>query len=463
MELTEKPIRCLIAAARAGKFKSRSWLLDALTYTQTCSKAIDYPKQARVGFTLELEDTEYPNLGVGDVVAISNAYRGIVADHTDTGLLYLDVLSPMDKPCFDLLDVFEPDRRDLVAAFGKNKLTDSEIGLTSVGRWITNILCMQYPFNYQLFEYVNKKISPDDFLKLVKDALLNHKITNVEFDRFVNNAYFIGHMNELNTPSLSERSIQTDPRVEEVKRKFIEEHKDQMGDPMVIEQLESILIKMDKEWLKDDHSKVFIDSLGSKGWKVQRKKQFLSIGGIPAFDNAAGTMDFIPNSLSEGITIKSLPSIANEIRKGSYERGVETAKGGTETKFIMRAFQDAAIVADDCGTHRTITVDCRSGFPGPKDFIGRCIQHNGKDVFVTDENCKELIEGKIIKLYSPMTCAIPGNFCYKCCGQKTKDLHVKLLGIQAIKITSGFMMISMKNMHGTALEIRKNKLEDILL
>ncbi len=174
-------------------------------------------------------------------------------------------------------------------------------------------------------------------------------------------------------------------------------------------------------------------------------------------------MDFIQNSLSEGITIKSLPSIANEIRKGSYERGVETAKGGTETKFIMRAFQDAAIVADDCGTHRTITVDCRSGFPGPKDFIGRCVQHNGKDVFVTDENCKELIEGKVIKLYSPMTCAIPGNFCYKCCGQKTKDLHVKLLGIQAIKITSGFMMISMKNMHGTALEIRKNKLEDILL
>lgn len=462
MILKDYQVRGLLAAASAGKFKRRDWLLDAFTVTEPTNKVDDASKAFRVGSSVELEQTAYPKLGLGDIIGFNESTKGVVSK-VENDLLTVDIISKKDEPCWGLLDVFELTSADLTSTFGISPFSKSKVGMTSVGRLLINTMVLVYPFDNPIFEYINDNPGPDAITKKVKDALLEKKITVEQFEKFINYVYFIGHLNELNTPSLSLRSLQTNPKVAEYKKKFIEEHKDQMHDPLVIQKLESELIALDKEWIGDDHSEVLMNGLGKKSWLVQRKKMFLTIGGIPAFDTVAGDMDFIEHSLSEGHTIKTLPSIANEIRKGSYERGVETAKGGTETKFIMRVFQDAVITEDDCGTKRTVEVDCTSGVPGPKDFIGRTLRVNGKDVIVTRENCDELIKGKIIHLYSPLTCETVGNFCYKCCGAKSKDLNAKMLGIEAIRITSKFTTVSMKNMHGTALAVRNNKLEDILL
>ena len=462
MTLNKFQIRGLLSAAANLKFKHRDWILDAFTTTATCTHELKTSVPAKVGTTVELEHTAYPELTVGDIVKLDDVVKGVVADIVDD-VVYVDVIARFDEPCWDLMGVFELTPGDLTKAFGHCQFSKSKVGLTSVGRFLLNTIVFAYPFENPPFEYINENKDPEKFVKVVKDALLEKKVTVSQFEKFMDYVYFIGHLNELCTPSLSIRSLQTSPKVAAFKKKFIEEHKDEMHDPLVIQKLESELIKLDKEWIGDDHSEVLMNGLGKKSWAVQRKKMFLSIGGIPAFDTVSGDMDFIEHSLSEGHTIKSLPSIANEIRKGSYERGVETAKGGTETKFIMRVFQDAVITEDDCGTKRTIEVDCTSGHPGPKDFIGRTIRVNGKDVVVTRENCDELIKGKVIHLYSPLTCETVGNFCYKCCGAKSKDLNAKMLGIEAIRITSKFTTVSMKNMHGTALTVRNNKLEDIIL
>ena len=245
------------------------------------------------------------------------------------------------------------------------------------------------------------------------------------------------------------------------RKKFIEEHKNEMHDPLVVNQLEKELLKADREYLGDDPSVYFFDGLGSKSFGVQRKKLFLTVGGIPAFGSETGGLDFIPNSLMEGWTKEAIPSIVSEIRDGSYARGVETAKGGAETKLVMRVFQDTIISEEDCGTKRTIEFDCRQ-FPA-EQFVGRTIRVGNVDVILTLENLDKYARGKIIHLYSPLTCETKNNFCFKCCGQRAKELHNELIGIQTVKITNGFMYKAMKSMHGTALSIRKNKLEDIFL
>jgi hypothetical protein len=462
MMLTNLQKSGLLRAANALRFKERAWLLDAFTVTTSCTHSIDYDVDVRVGSVFSLEATSHPEIMDGDVVMVNNKVKAWVAKHSDDSLS-CTVIAKKDEPCFDLLGVFELTVADMQECFGNNTFSKTNIGLTTVGRFLVNTIVLAYPFENKIFEYVNKNQAPKKFIDTVKNALLEKQITVEQFEKFINYVYFIGHLNELNTPSMTTRFLQTNPKVAEFKKKFILENKDKLHDPLVIQKLESELIRLDKEWIGDDHSEVLMNGLGKKSWAVQRKKMFLTIGGIPAFDTVAGDMDFIGHSLSEGHTPQTLPSIANEIRKGSYERGVETAKGGTETKFIMRVFQDAVITEDDCGTKRTIEVDCKSGHPGPKDFIGRTIRVNGKDVVVTRENCDELIKGKVIHLYSPLTCETVGNFCYKCCGAKSKDLNAKMLGVEAIRITSKFTTVSMKNMHGTALEVRNNKLEDILL
>ena len=459
MRLDKRQIRCLMVAASCGKLKHRSWLLDAMTVSSDYTHEIEYgDTMVKVGSDLQLEKLKYSGIELGDVVRVNRKFVGIViSDEND--LLTLSIINESDKACFLSDDVFEADKSDISVLTGP--ILDEKWNDTSVGRFLWNVITLQYPFDWKVYPYMNKLFSPDFLVGLVRDKVLKKEVTVDQFTSFMDHVYFIGHITELSVPSMTVKSLETDPKVAEVKRKFIEEHKNHMDDPLVIQQLEKVLISMDKEYLKDDPSLVFFTGLGSKSFDVQRKKMFLTVGGIPSFGTDAGKMTFIPNALVEGWTKEAFPSIVNEVRKGSYDRGIETAKGGAETKLVMRAFQDATVSELDCGTKRTISVDC-SIYDGHK-FIGRTIQVGSEDVVVTEENLAKYVTGKVIHLYSPLTCATKDNFCYKCCGVKAKDLNAKRLGIQTVKLTSKFLMISMKNMHGTALKVRDYALQDIIL
>lgn len=462
MRLSEQQILCLLTAASHNLLRERSWLLDALTVCSQYSQEITVEnKHPTVGKTLELEALKYDTLKqVGSVVRVNQKQVGIISS-IENDLIKLEILSDGTEPCFHVLDVFDVPAGTTQKILGINPMTSAKWGDTTVGRFVFNTVILQYPFNFQVFPYVNERWKPDDIVKMVKAKLLVKKITVEEYEKFFNYFYFIGHITEIACPSMTVKSLQTNPKVPEIKRKFIEEHKDEMHNPLVVQKLEAELIAADKEYLGDDPSVTFFNGLGGKSFPVQRKKLFLTVGGIPAFGTDASDIDFIPNSLMEGWTKEAIPSIANEIRKGSYERGKNTALGGVETKYVFRVFQDAAITEDDCGTHRTVTVDCKQ-FDG-KAFLGRTIRVGNMDVIVTEENLDKYVTNKVIQLYSPLTCATKYNFCYKCCGQRAKELGAKQLGVQTIKITSKFTTLSLKNMHGTALVVRDNKLEDILL
>ena len=97
-----------------------------------------------------------------------------------------------------------------------------------------------------------------------------------------------------------------------------------------------------------------------------------------------------------------------------------------------------------------------------EDFIGRTICVGGTDIVLRPENI-DRYRGQIVDLYSPMTCACKYDLCYKCCGQRLRDLGVKKLGLQTVKITSQFMQTAMKAMHGTVLQTKEPRLSDVLL
>ena len=460
MRLDKRQIRCLMVAAACGKLKHRSWLLDAMTVSSDYTHEVEFgDSPVKVGSDIQLEKLKYAGIEKGDVVRVNRQFVGIVVED-ENDLLTLSILNESNKACFLSDDLMEPSRSD-VGQVLTGPIISEDWGDTSVGRFLWNIITLQYPCDWKVYTYQNRLINPDFLVGLVRTKVLKKEVTVDQFTSFLDHVYFIGHITELSVPSMTVKSLATDPKVAEVKRKFIEEHKDEMDDPLVIQKLEKLLISMDKEYLKDDPSLVFFTGLGSKSFDVQRKKMFLTVGGIPSFGTDAGKMTFIPNALVEGWTKEAFPSIVNEVRKGSYDRGIETAKGGAETKLVMRAFQDATVSELDCGTKRTIAVDC-SVYDGRK-FIGRTIQVGSEDVVITEENLDKYVTGKVIRLYSPLTCATKDNFCYKCCGVKAQDLNAKRLGIQTVKLTSKFLMISMKNMHGTALKVRDYNLENIIL
>ena len=478
MLLNEVQVRALLAATKSEAIKTRAWLLDACTVTSGYDKILQTDQKLKL-FDVVTDNTgSLADVREGTVIGIgSDGFGGIVLEN-NSGVVAAVVLGDGKNPMLHRHDVLAFNPALFKTYLGVNPCTDSMktgplkgsdgklLNGTTLGRWLENMFCFQYPTNFKSLPYYNEVMTPAIIIDRMNNLLSKQAVTVEEFKSFENNFFFLNHITEISVPSLTERSLMTSPEVKKYKAKFIEEHKDQLSDPLVVKQLEDELKKIDKEWLgkgtdHEDPSVLFFDGLGSKSYGLHRKKLFLTTGGVPAFDESSGKYDFIANSLDEGWTIKDLPSRANETRKGSYDRGMETAKGGAETKLVVRVFQDLTVNIDDCGTKRTIKVDFANQCK-VKDFIGRTIRVGQTDILLTEENISKY-DGKIVDMYSPLTCEHKGDLCFKCCGRKAKDFYGNVIGVQVVNITSKFMQTAMKNMHGTELKIIQPALTDIFL
>ena len=459
MRLSNFKKRLLMVAAVGKKFTERAWLLEAMTvvseYThKQLDIGIDSGASANV-LKADVKETLTP----GDIVQIKNGLAMVTGDNEDhTAYVFEHFHDDLKIPPYHRLDTFDFGPLDS-QYFGNVPYVQVKPELTTVGRLLENTLIFGYPTMYQ-FPYMNKVLKDSDIMGTLSSLATNKKIEVWQLEEALNNAFFINHMTELCVPTLTLKSLSSHPDIQKVKKEFFEKHKGEMNNPLVAKELEDKLKAMDKEYIGDDPSARFFNGLGSKSWDLHRKKLFLTVGCIDAFSTSAGEFDFIPNSLMEGWTKEAFPVICNEIRKGSYSRGKETAKGGAETKLVMRVFQDLAISNDDCGTKRTIEINFNE--IDIKKFLGRTLRVGDVDVVLTPENIGQY-DHQIQHMYSPLTCETKRDFCYKCCGERAKALGAKFIGIQTVKITSTFMYLAMKNMHGTVLKVNNVDLASILL
>ena len=236
----------------------------------------------------------------------------------------------------------------------------------------------------------------------------------------------------------------------DLKKELLTKYKGQMNDPRVIAEIEDILIKADKDYLKNDNSMRFYGPLGGKPFNIARKKLYLTVGGIEAFSKDTGQYTFIEQSLDDGWTNDSIPAISNEIRKGSYNRGHETQLGGALTKYVMRVFQDLSIVDDDCGSHNGLEVDF-SKYP-IENFKGRYINDKGKWVAITNDNINKYANGKYV-MRSPMYCKSTKGLCKKCAGDVYSSLSTKHVAMYIVDISSTFTTMALKLMHCSKLSL----------
>jgi len=355
---------------------------------------------------------------------------------------------------FSLYDYITIKKNDIA-----NHTQDIEIK-TTIGRYITNYILIANIIGNKI-KYVNDEWNISKIESLYAQLLLDEKIETNDYREYINHGYFLGHFAELCVPTLSAKALTTSPEVHKRKKELLEQYKDQLSDPKVVESIEKELIELDKQWIKGDSSEGFYGVL-KKSYNVHRKKMHIMVGGVEDFNTEGGTVT-ITHSLGEGITAENFAAVANEIRKGHYDRGKETAKGGEMTKFIFRAFQDIKIIEDDCGT--------KSGIPivfgdvlNPKDFLNRTIivGPDKNEVLITEKNMNSYI-GKKVLLRSPMSCKSKNGLCYKCSGLNFKKLNIANPGVRAIEISSKFMYASMLSMHGTSIQTNKINPKDFFL
>ena len=366
---------------------------------------------------------------------------GGVADNP--GLVTCDYLCDFSeaelRPLFDAVDVFALDKNEMFHV--PEKIT------TTFGRFF---------FNYAVWysngvdvEYNNDKQGPKTIGSLLTKLLLAKTITPEVARKVINSVFYVASFTALFVPTLTEKSMMNSPEVMKRKKELLEEYGEKLTDPLVAKEYEQELIAMDKKFLEGDTSKRFLDPLSSKTYDIHRKKMFISIGGIPAFDAGSNKYTFIPNSLSEGWTVEAFPDICNEIRKGAYDRGKETAKGGEQTKFLLRVFQDVRITEDDCGSVQGIPMEFNE--ENAKEHYGQYIVTSKGPVMLNSDTAPQFY-GKHVLMRSPMFCKTKVGRCSKCSGEMFKTLNSDAIGMTMLKVGSRFTTLSMKNMHGTVIK-----------
>lgn len=321
---------------------------------------------------------------------------------------------------------------------------------TTAGRFLLNVLLLEIPFG-DTFTYINKAGFDLKGLEAsISKLLMEGKLKVEQYKRYVDNLFFIGHFTELCVPNFTRASLTTTPDMKKLKEELFKKYEGRLEDPEVIMEIENALISADKAYLKDDEAMRFYAPLGGKPFNIARKKMYCTVGGIEAFSKDSGKYTFIRNSLAEGWDASQMPAYANEIRKGSYNRGHETQLGGAQTKYIVRVFQDLVLSEEDCHSHRGLMVDF-SKYP-VKEYIGRYIKDKSQWVEITAENMSKYSEGRYL-MRSPMYCKTQHGLCKVCAGRMFSKLDAKHVSMYIVDISSTFTTMALKLMHGSKLEM----------
>lgn len=362
-------------------------------------------------------------------------------DYTDIDEPKYIVLSKYGEPAFGIYEQLILNNGDI------ENFTDTTPITTTYGRYLANYFSLANPFG-SVIPFINKEFTIPEMESVIADKIRTKELTTEQGGKYLDNTFFIGSFGEMAIPGLTKKSLVTSPEVKQRKKELLKKYKDQLDDPVILAQIEDELIALDKKWLKGDPSLGFYGDTGKK-FNIHRKKQYVVGGLIEDFTKEKGKYKFIENSLSDGWDINSFVTICNEIRKGSYGRGIETAAGGTLSKGVLRLMQNLKITNEDCKTNEYLEITIPESIA--YKFYGRYVLDNNKLVLLDKNNIKQYLN-KPIKMRSLMYCKQKDGYCNVCAGEYFKNLGQDVIGVLALELTSTFTKMSLKGMHGIKLK-----------
>lgn len=322
--------------------------------------------------------------------------------------------------------------------------------VTIVGRYILNYAVIDSVVGEKI-PFIDDIIMPKAVSDKYVALRLSNKIDNNDIHKYVDNAYFIGSMTELAVPTFSRKSTTSFPEVYALKKKLLEEYKDKLDDPKVMIMIEDAIIAEHKKHLKDDPSMGFLMKDG-KSFDVHLKMMY-GLGGITEEFGSPGKYVFSQNSLEEGWRREDYVNLVNETRRGIYLRGTQTMEGGTWTNKILRVFQNIKIVEQDCGTQRTFEVYLAKEISN--DFMYRYIVNpDGSYTTLTPDNISQYID-TTVHIRTVQQCGSKEGYCFTCAGALFKELNQESVTTSETIVTSTFLLLSMKAMHGGKVSTRK--------
>lgn len=334
---------------------------------------------------------------------------------------------------------------------------------TRIGNVIANAILFCYPFGDKI-PFMTGRLDGDKIVHFIVDRLKDTPqegeprskefIYVDELEKHADAANYLETFSYTCVPTTSEKTMLPNPAVVKLREELLAKYKDRLDDPAIIAHIQAEMVKLDKEYFKDDRAAGFY--LSGKAYGVTRMKKFGMMGPIGAIGNTKPSL--VTKSLAEGWNLNNIDSYINDIRAGSYSRGKSTAISGYGVKLVYNAFQSVRITEEDCGV--TNGLDFKVTEKNYGSLINRyMIGPDKKPLLITKENVRNFI-GQTIVLRTPMLCktAVPCK-CATCVG-KSISMLPNSVHITASDINSIYMNITMKSMHGKSLSTAKFTIVD---
>ena len=356
-------------------------------------------------------------------------------------------ISKFEKADFKLNQpLLNPSDKMTIASKDIENCTASSLE-TTVGRFLANQVLLVDNFGNSI-PYVNEQWNVRKIERIIAKKAIDDEVNINQIKSYLNSIYYLSGFVELFTPGFSKKSLTTSKEVKKRKKELIEKYKDKLDDPNVMLKIQNELIALDKKYLKGDESMKFL-GISSRSFDVHRKKMFLLHGMVEAFGDDTKDFNFVKSNLDEGWSKEDMAALFNDVRKGIYDRAVNTAKGGTETKYLGRMFQESKIIMDDCKSKNGIPVLLTKD--NIEKFYYRNIIVDGKTILLTESNASKFINKNVL-LRSFLYCRAKNGYCFACADQRFKKINLKILNLLPIKISSSFLTQSMKSMHGKSID-----------
>lgn len=360
-----------------------------------------------------------------------------------------------NQPLFQMKEKIELKKGDL-----ENVYQDI---ITTYGNVIFNVCTLIYGFKHKVpfvTGLVNIKDIEKYIVKRLKDTpeddnlRKDNELYCDEYVRFGDGLQYLTELNNMCVWGVTEKTLTPPPNIKEIKKQLLEKYKDQLHDPVIIAKIYDELLKVDKEYLKDDPGNNFL--ISGKLRNVVRRKLYLIQGAEAGLGNT-NELDLVGQSLGEGWEIDKFATYNNVSRAGSFDRGSETQLGGVSTKEILRATSNIRIVKGDCGTK--LGLELKVDKNNYKTLVDLRVIEGLESKLIENEEQAGTYIGKTIQKRSPQFCKLEKtDFCEYCVGKRLADTETGA-SMAATELGGVFLGIFMSSMHAKELKVNELDIE----
>ena len=330
---------------------------------------------------------------------------------------------------------------------------------TTVGKLLINYVLIEIPFKGKL-SYMKGELSIGKIIDTVRDALSDESISVAMYRKFVVCSTYLTSFNRIVTPSSTEKLLLPPPDLKQFKKKLRSEFDKKYGadwgkDTARVVEYDTELKNHYAEYIKGDASDGIIANKKNKGNSLTKK--YLTFSTADAF----GQQEHVDESLMDGYPAdaKKLAAMFNTSRAASYSRGVETQKGGSVAKSVLRATSSMNIVNNDCGVKRGKHIIIEEHIA--EGLLGRYLIVGAKTIKLTKDNIKSYI-GKTVTMRSPMYCIEKQpNICSVCAGEKAAGTP-NGISLIVMNVSSTLTLSALKKMHNSQISTVRVSLGDMV-